>query len=70
MIAQNWLRIALLLVSMSMLLLAFFYLRKRQLNPLQRLFWVLLALVMPVLGPFLAIALRPGKPEKRGGSST
>ena len=68
--AQNWMRFALLVVGLAMLLLAFFYLRRRQLNPLQRLFWILVALVIPLLGPFLVIALRPGQPEKRGGSST
>jgi hypothetical protein len=68
--SQNWMRFALLVVELAMLLLAFFYLRRRQLNPLQRLLWVLLALAVPLIGPFLVIALRPGQPEKRGGSST
>jgi hypothetical protein len=70
MTTQDWMRIALLVVELGMLLLALFYLRRRQLHPLQRLLWVLLALVIPLLGSFLVIALHPGQPEKRGGSST
>jgi hypothetical protein len=53
---------AILLVSMlAMAFLAFQYLRRRQLSWAGYCFWGLLAIVLPVLGPFLVIASRPGR---------
>jgi hypothetical protein len=47
----------------SLALLAVFYLRKRQLSWFEYLFWGLLALIIPVLGPFVVIASKPGNPK-------
>jgi membrane-bound metal-dependent hydrolase YbcI (DUF457 family) len=53
---------AVLLVNiLAMAFLAVFYLRRRQLGWAAYFFWGLLAIVLPVLGPFLVIASRPGR---------
>ena len=53
---------ALLLISiLAMAFLAVHYLRRRQLSWAAYCFWGLLAIVLPVLGPFLVIVSRPGK---------
>jgi hypothetical protein len=54
-------RLVLLADILVMLFLALFYLRQRRLSWLAFFMWVLLALVVPVLGPFLVIAARPGR---------
>lgn len=54
---------AVLVVFLALLyLMAMAYLRRRSLTPCQFLFWGLLALLVPLLGPFLVIASRPGRP--------
>jgi hypothetical protein len=52
-----------LLVScfLSMALLAVFFLRKRNLPMLQYAGWGMLAILLPAVGPFLVIWLRPGQ---------
>ena len=50
--------------SVAMLVLAFFYLRRRQLCWHEYILWGILALILPVLGPFLVIATRPGELRK------
>ena len=47
-----------------MAFLAVFYLRQRKLSWLALFTWGLVALVVPVLGPFLVIAARPGRWNK------
>jgi len=47
-----------------MAFLAVFYLRQRKLSGLAFFVWGLVALVVPVLGPFLVIAARPGRSNK------
>jgi hypothetical protein len=42
-------------------LLALFYLRQRRMSWTSWLCWGLLAVLLPVLGPFLVIVNRPGK---------
>ncbi len=44
----------------AMALLSLFYLRQRRMSLSSYCYWGLLALVIPVLGPFLVIARRPG----------
>ncbi len=44
----------------AMALLALFYLRQRRMNWSAYCCWGLLVLMLPVLGPFLVIAHRPG----------
>jgi len=59
MTADDLLRALLLLDIVGMLLLAIFYLRRRPISGLAFLGWGLLAVLVPVLGPFLVIAARP-----------
>jgi len=52
---------ALLIACMAgMALLAAFYLRRREMSTLAYLAWGLLALLLPLLGPFLVILNHPG----------
>ena len=60
MTADDLLRALLLLDILGMALLAIFYLRHRPLSWLAFLGWGLLAVLVPILGPFLVIAARPG----------
>jgi len=46
---------------LSMTMLAAFYLRRRELSPIAYTAWGLFALILPVIGPFLVIWLRPGE---------
>ena len=59
--ADAILRILIVLDVFAMALLAFFYLRKRRLTWWEFCGWGLLALLLPLLGPFLIILLRPGR---------
>ena len=54
-------KVILLLSILAMAFLAFHYLRRRQLSWAAYCFWGLLAIVLPVLGPFLVIVSRPGR---------
>ncbi len=61
-------RFLLLLVIIAMGLLGMFYLSRRSLGWAEYLAWGVFAAILPVLGPFLVIALRPGKsrsPQRR-----
>ena len=57
-------RILLLLDILAMSALAVFYLRRRPLPWLAFLAWGLLAVLVPVLGPFLVVACRPGSARR------
>lgn len=59
-LTPDFMRWSLLICIIAMALLSFFYLRRRQLPPHAYLGWVLLALFIPILGPFLVIVMRPG----------
>lgn len=62
---RAFLLLLLLIMEIGMLLMAALYLSgRRGLGWLDYLAWGLLALVLPVLGPFLVIVFRPG--ESRG----
>jgi hypothetical protein len=54
------LRMLLLAVMLAMALLALVYLQGRRLALWQQVGWGLLILLLPLLGPFLAIWARPG----------
>lgn len=60
--AQDILRILLVISAGVLTLLAALYLRRRKLTWPEYLAWGLLAL-LPFLGPFLVIAMRPGRPR-------
>jgi hypothetical protein len=53
-------RLALSFCVVGMALLASFYLSKRKLSVFELLGWGVLVLLLPLLGPFLAILARPG----------
>lgn len=59
------LRLLLLLFLFAMYALALLYLRRRPLTRLQFTAWGLFALLVPLLGPFLVILLRPGATQPR-----
>lgn len=63
MATRDLLRLALIVMETGMLLMAAFYLRRRQLAWLDALAWMVLAMVVPVLGPFLVFVFRPGEPR-------
>lgn len=58
------LRMLLVITAAAMALLALYYLRQRKMKGWAYLAWGLLAVLVPLLGPFLVIALRPGKWRK------
>jgi hypothetical protein len=55
----------LLTCIVGMAALAGLYLRRRPLSPMQYLRWGALVLLLPLVGPFLAILLEPGAPRRR-----
>ncbi|MEW6094729.1 MAG: hypothetical protein AB1531_12275 [Chloroflexota bacterium] len=59
------LRLLLLLFLFAMYALALLYLRRRPLTRLQFAAWGLFALLVPLLGPFLVILLKPGQAQPR-----
>ncbi|NMC52568.1 MAG: hypothetical protein GYA48_02910 [Chloroflexi bacterium] len=61
--AADILRLLLVVFSFAMLLLSFFYLSRRKLTFWDYLGWGLVAVLIPILGPFLVIASRPGKSQ-------
>ncbi|NMC78966.1 MAG: hypothetical protein GYA59_06370 [Chloroflexi bacterium] len=61
--APALLRILLLSVVIILALLAIFYLIRRRLTWLEFCTWGLLALLLPILGPIVVIASRPGEPH-------
>jgi hypothetical protein len=56
-------RALLLAAILGMALLAAFYLRRRQMAIAEYLLWGLIIVLLPLLGPFLVILARPGKPR-------
>ncbi len=62
-VSADFMRLLLTLTVLGMAMLAAFFLRKRKLTLSQYLAWGLLAVLLPLVGPFLVIALAPGKPH-------
>jgi len=58
------LRILLATYGLIALAISLFYLRYRRVTWGEYTFWAIVAVVLPVLGPFFVIAARPG-PRKR-----
>ncbi len=67
--AADVMRALLLLDIVGSALLAIFYLRRRTISALAFLGWGLLAVLVPVIGPFLVIAARPGARHSSSRSS-
>ncbi len=65
MTAADLMRALILLDIVAMALFAIFYLRRRPLPWLAFLGWGLLAVLVPILGPFLVIAAHPGGARRR-----
>jgi Na+/proline symporter len=65
MMNADLIRILLLAVILVMALLACFYLRQRKLTISEYIRFGLLALFVPLLGPFLVILFKPGEPRNR-----
>ncbi|MCC6147381.1 MAG: hypothetical protein IT308_07420 [Anaerolineaceae bacterium] len=63
MTTPDLLKVLLILTSAGMFVLAVFYLCRRRLSKLEYFAFGLLALALPILGPFVVIALRPGRPR-------
>ncbi len=59
-ITAETMRVLLIGCIAGMALLAAFYLRRREMSPGVYLAWGLLALLLPLLGPFLVILNHPG----------
>jgi len=58
--AYQIMRVILVLYVLGSFVLTLFYLRYRRCTPLEFALWGMLALIVPVLGPFFVIAARPG----------
>jgi hypothetical protein len=63
-LSTDLLRYLLLGCILGMACLAAFYLRRRELTPHEYLGWGLLALLLPLIGPFLVILSHPGTLRK------
>ena len=61
-LSANTMRLFLGLTVLGMSLLAVFFLCGRRLSLLEYLGWGLLAVALPLVGPFLVIVLAPGEP--------
>lgn len=56
-------RLVLLACFLSMVFTAAFFLRRRRLSLLEYATWGLIAILLPVVGPFLVIWIRPGRKQ-------
>jgi hypothetical protein len=59
-ISADVMRFLLVACMVAMALVALFYLRRRTLTPAEYIGWGALIVLVPFLGPFLAILLKPG----------
>jgi hypothetical protein len=67
-ISPETMRLLLAISLIGMALLAILYLSRRNLSPAEYLAWGLLIVLLPFLGPFLVVLLRPGVPRKAAQS--
>jgi len=65
MMTPEFLRYALFGGFFAMLALSMFFLRERELSTRQYILWGLLAVVVPLLGPYLVILSKPGTQRKQ-----
>ena len=59
-ISPDLMRLLLLVCMLAMVTVAAFYLRQRKLTILEYAFWGLAAILVPIIGPFLVIWIKPG----------
>lgn len=64
MAVRTGLQILLVVVLLAMALLAAAYLCRRRLTWQETVVWGMVAFFLPLLGPFLVIAIRPGLPRQ------
>jgi hypothetical protein len=62
--STDFLRVLLVLCFLGMALLAIFFLQARDLTHRQYIGWGLLILLVPLVGPFLVILLKPGQKRR------
>ena len=60
-ISPDLMRLMLLMCMLAMVLLSVFYLRRRRLALLAYAAWGLAAILIPIIGPFFVIWMRPGQ---------
>jgi hypothetical protein len=62
--AETIIKAMLVFVIVLLAALALNYLHRRNLPPAGYVFWVVIALTLPVIGPILLISLQPGEPRQ------
>ena len=60
-LSPDLMRSLLLVCMLTMVILAVFYLRQRKLTQMAYVFWGLIAILIPIIGPFVVIWMRPGQ---------
>jgi hypothetical protein len=58
------LRLLLSICLLGLVLIAAFFLRGRKLTMIEYLGWGMVVIFVPLLGPFLVIVARPGRPRQ------
>ena len=58
------LRLLLSICLLGLVLIAAFFLRCRKLTMIEYLGWGMVVIFVPLLGPFLVIVARPGRPRR------
>ena len=62
-LSPDLMRFLLLVCMLTMVILAVFYLSRRKLTHLAYVLWGLVAILIPIIGPFMLIWMKPGKPQ-------
>ena len=60
-ISPDLMRSLLFICTLTMVILAVFYLRQRKLTHQAYILWGLVAILIPIIGPFIVIWMKPGK---------
>jgi hypothetical protein len=63
MMTADVIRTMLIVDMVALVLLALIYIRQRKMSIVEYCCWSLLAIILPVIGPFIVIANRPGQWE-------
>ena len=62
-LSPDLMRSLLLICMLTMVILAVFFLRQRKLTHLDYVFWGLIAILIPIIGPFVVIWMKPGEQQ-------
>jgi hypothetical protein len=60
-LSPDLMRSLLLVCMLTLAILAIFYLRQRNLTYLAYFFWGVIAILVPIIGPFVVIWMKPGE---------